>query len=259
MRAAWFHNSRQSSEGPPQSWLCYFDTARQWGGHWGQQRQWFTNESGSDLTWIKCRNSGHWLQPSALWRNVSGSLVGEVRTARSTTPAWWFLMQGGLFTETGWAISPQLASTTPSCRSTATQLHVHQAVMQTDGDFSEHPALTSIASKTHLLTVHFKLDLIWPVVINIQHEGQKADINELSIHTHAAVMWNHPRQTSGWWQFQTGSNGLTNGGHMVTRAFFFCSKAVLRLLQAMTHQKDSLHIVHVLTSLTCPWVQWKRC
>lgn len=138
MRAAWFHNSRQSSGGPLQSCLCYFDTGWQWGGHRGHERQCFTSESRSDLTWIKWRISQRWLpQPPAQWGNVNGGLVGEVRTAQSAAPACRFLTQGGLFTETPPTTTPpappQLASTTPSSRSTITQLHVH-AVMQTDGE-----------------------------------------------------------------------------------------------------------------------------
>lgn len=88
MRPNDFITASRGSGGPLQSCLCYFDIGWQWGGHRGHKRQCFTSESRSDLTWIKWRNSQHWLlQPPALWGNVSSGLVGEVRTAQSAAPA----------------------------------------------------------------------------------------------------------------------------------------------------------------------------
>ena len=99
MRPAWFHNSRQSGgRGPPQSGWCYFDTGWQWAGRRGHERQCFTSESRSDLTWIKWRNARRRLpRPPAPRGEVSGGSGGEVRTAQRAA-------SGMLLLNAGWAI-----------------------------------------------------------------------------------------------------------------------------------------------------------
>lgn len=60
---AWCRNSTRSC-------MCYFDTGWQRGERRGHERQWFTSESRSDLTWIKWRNCQRWLPqaPAPVWK-----------------------------------------------------------------------------------------------------------------------------------------------------------------------------------------------
>lgn len=123
----------------------------------------------------------------------------------------------------GWAIyrTPPTASPDPldsplqppRADSPPPHSSMYRAFMQTHGeDFSEDRALV-FQNQEILLSVSFKWDLVWPAGTNSQHETEETErVNELSIHTHAAVMYRSPRQTAGGWQRQTGRHDLTTRG-----------------------------------------------
>ena len=221
MRAAWFHNS-----GPSAELLVLF-----W--HWLAARVAPGSRAAVLHWWELIRSDLDKVEKQSALTSTASRAVRKCERRLG----WWgqdctacrSLMQSGLFTETTLScLPPQLASITPSSRTTNTQLHVPRSHANRWRFFRASRYVLYIRRNTlfspprhNLLTLFFKWDVIWPL-------GVKDREAKCAVHTYTCCCHvERPRQAAGRWQRQTGRHDLMNGGYKTTCASISLCQASL--------------------------------